>query len=98
MSGKEYMHKFEIMCLLIIVLILTLRAQSYLVVKVDNQLQNEERIGYVSAMDSETIENADAKNMSLDSYIFVRSIKGLFKATLWFCVGILILRRWLIRG
>ncbi len=91
------MHKFEIMCLLIVVLILTLRAQSYLVVKVDNQLQNEEQINYVSAIDSEILEEADAKNMSVDSYLFVESIKGLFKVALWFCAGIFIFRRWLVR-
>lgn len=63
------MRRFGIICLLIFMLCLSTRALTYLAVKMDSQLQNEERINYTSVIDSETVEAATANNVSVDSYI-----------------------------
>ena len=73
------MRKFGIMCLLIFVLFLSTRVVGYLAVKMDSQFQNEERFNYTSTIDSEIIEAANAKNVSVDSYLSTELYKTLIK-------------------
>ena len=73
------MRRFGTICLLIFMLCLGTRALTYLAVKMDNQLQNDERINYTSVIDSEIVEEASAKNVSVDSYLSTELYKTLIK-------------------
>lgn len=63
------MRRFGIICLLIFMLCLSTKIFVHLAVKLDSQLQNAESINYTSVIDPEIIEEANARNVSVESYL-----------------------------
>lgn len=92
------MRRFGIICLLIFILFLSTRIWGYLVVKIDSQwqninsqLQNEERVNYTPIIDSKIVEEASAKNVSVDSYLSTELFITLIKFSLIFAIAIYII-------